>query len=110
MSQRDVIVFFSRQLNASYVTTNKGYMNKSKSELVVMFKSKMGSRDDGNNSNFDDRHGLISVIEIGLAPDFDVETIKNAGVAKSNELQSAKERVMAKYAKKGFISTNGVRR
>ncbi|EHA1127324.1 hypothetical protein FG475_19870 [Vibrio navarrensis] len=83
MSQRDITVFFSKQLNACYVTTNKGYMNKSKSELVVVFKRKSGSKDQSNNANFDDRPGLISVVDIGLAPDFDFEVIKSAGEAKS---------------------------
>ncbi|WP_117234199.1 hypothetical protein [Vibrio maerlii] len=110
MSQRDVIVFFSKQLNACYVTTNKGYMNKSKSELVAMFKSKDGSKDDGNNANFEDRPGLISVVDIGLAADFDVEITKEAGEAKSEELEVAKAAVMQEYAQKGFTSTNGVRR
>ncbi len=110
MSQRDVIVFFSKQLNACYVTTNKGYMNKSKSELVAMFKSEDGSKDSGNNTNFDDRPGLISVVEIGLASDFDVEITKDAGEAKSEELELAKKAVMQKYANNGFTSTNGVRR
>lgn len=110
MSQRDVIVFFSKQLNACYVTTNKGYMNKSKPDLVAMFQSKDGSKDDGNNANFDERPGLISVVEIGLASDFDLEVIKDAGEAKSEELDLAKGAVMQRYARKGFISTNGVRR
>ncbi|KDM93502.1 hypothetical protein [Photobacterium galatheae] len=109
MSQRDIIIFFSNQLNASYVTTNKGYMNKSKSQLVAMFKKKKSSESASNNANFDKRPGLISVTDIGLAPDFDFDVRKNAGLAKSKGLNVEKESVLKEYAAKGYISTNGVR-
>jgi hypothetical protein len=109
MSQRDVIIFYSNQLNASYVTTNKGYMNKSYQALVTDFKKNKSKIGDDDNSNYKERPNLISVIDIGTAIDFKVEVRKKQGLANSAELNLAKKSAVSDYANKKYISTNGIR-
>lgn len=109
MSQRDVIIFYSKQLNASYVTTNLGYMNKDRAKLISIFNAKHGSSGDGGNANFDDRLNLTSVVDIALASDFQVEIRKNQGESNSQQLKAAKEQALLDYLGNGYTPTNGKR-
>lgn len=82
MSQRDIVVLFSKELNHSYVTTNIQYMNLSKQDIIRNFHNKKNSKGDGGSLNFENRNGLISVRDIVLAYDFNMDVIKNASITK----------------------------
>jgi hypothetical protein len=110
MSQRDIVVLFSKELNHAYVTTHIKYMNMSKQDLISAFNKKKGSAGDGGNSNFEKRNGLISVTEIALASDFSVDIRKNAGIAKTPALHIAKKIVQTEYKDKGYELANGTRK
>lgn len=109
MSQRDIVVLFSKELNHSYVTTNIKYMNLSKQDIIRNFHNKKNNKGDGGNLNFEDRNGLISVRDIVLAYDFNMDVRKNAGIDHTPELRKKKKSVQIEYLKKGYKSANGKR-